>query len=313
VSADRHGLSGLLRWYPSAWRARYGDELVALMEDSLDGGRPTPRFRWSVAVAGLRQRARSADALGCRGGPADQVRDGALMVLCAWAAFVLAGASFAKQAEHFGSSLPPSQVGLPAAAFTALQVAAVVGAALVALGALAVLPALVRYLRAGGWHDLRRPVLAASVASVVVVAATVGLAGWAHSLTFAQRNGADGNYSAAFVAWAAGVAVALALWTAVAVRAVRRIDTGRAVLGIEALLAAGVALAMAVMTAATAAWWVALSSDAPWFLRGARPGTSPSPLEPRLALTMVVMVAATAIAARGVVRAGRSWSALHST
>jgi hypothetical protein len=310
MSAGRGGLSGLLRWYPPAWRARYGDELVALMEDSLDGGRPSPRFRWSVAVAGLRQRARALDALGRRGGPADRVRDGALVVLCAWTAFVLAGASFAKQAEHFGSSLPPSQVGLPTAAMTTVMVAAMAGAALVALGAVAVLPAFVRFLRAGGWADLRRPVLAASALSVAVVGATVGLAGWAHSLSFARRNGADAAYSAAFLAWAAGVAVALALWTAVAVRAGRRIDTRRGILGLEALLAAGVALAMAVMTAATAVWWGALSVDAPWFLRGTDPGTSPSPLEPRLALTMILMVAATAVAARGVTRAGRSWSRL---
>jgi len=312
VSDDRHGLSGLLRWYPPAWRARYGDELVALMEDSLDGGRPTARFRWSVAAAGLRQRARALDALGRRGLPADRVRDGALAVLCAWAAFVLAGGSFAKQAEHFGSSLPPSQAGLPTAAVTTVMVAAVVAAALVVLGAVAALPAFVRFLRAGGWAELRRPVLAATALSVVVAGAMVGLSGWAHSLSVAQRNGADGVYGAAFLTWAAGAAVALGLWTAVAVRAARRVHLGRRVLGLEAVLAAGVALAMTVMTAATALWWGALAVDAPWFLRGTDPGTSPSPIDPRLTLTMVVMVAATAIAVRGVARAGRSWSRLRA-
>jgi hypothetical protein len=30
----------LLRWYPRAWRQRYGDEFLALVEDGLDGQRP---------------------------------------------------------------------------------------------------------------------------------------------------------------------------------------------------------------------------------------------------------------------------------
>ena len=27
----------LLRWYPRAWRERYGEEFLAMIEDSLDG------------------------------------------------------------------------------------------------------------------------------------------------------------------------------------------------------------------------------------------------------------------------------------
>jgi len=30
----------LLRWYPPAWRERYADEFVAMVEDTLDGRRP---------------------------------------------------------------------------------------------------------------------------------------------------------------------------------------------------------------------------------------------------------------------------------
>jgi hypothetical protein len=42
----------LLRWYPRGWRERYGEEFLAMVEDSLDGGRPRWRLRLSVAWAG---------------------------------------------------------------------------------------------------------------------------------------------------------------------------------------------------------------------------------------------------------------------
>ena len=32
--------ASLLRWYPRAWRERYGGELAALIQDNLDEGRP---------------------------------------------------------------------------------------------------------------------------------------------------------------------------------------------------------------------------------------------------------------------------------
>ena len=38
----------LLRWYPRAWRERYGEELLALIQDTLDEGRPTWRLRLGV-------------------------------------------------------------------------------------------------------------------------------------------------------------------------------------------------------------------------------------------------------------------------
>jgi len=240
------------------------------------------------------------------------VRDGALVVLCSWTAFVVAGSSFAKQAEHFSFSLPPSRVRLPGAAFTTVEVAAVVAAALLSIGALAALPSFIRFLRSGGWVEVRTPVLSASTITVLVVGATIELVGWAHTLTFAERNGADWTYSAACLAWAAGVTLALVLWTAAAVRGGRRIELGRRLLGLEVLLAVGVALAMAVMTVATAVWWGVLSVDAPWFLQGTDPGTSPSPFEPRITLTVLLMVAATAFAGRGAARAGRSWSHLRA-
>jgi hypothetical protein len=42
--------ASLLRWYPRAWRERYGGELAALIQDNLDEGRPA----WSSSRALIR-------------------------------------------------------------------------------------------------------------------------------------------------------------------------------------------------------------------------------------------------------------------
>jgi hypothetical protein len=52
--------ASLLRWYPRAWRERYGEELLALIQDTLDEGRPTWRLRLGVAWGGLSERAHQA-------------------------------------------------------------------------------------------------------------------------------------------------------------------------------------------------------------------------------------------------------------
>jgi hypothetical protein len=50
----------LLRWYPRTWRERYGEEFLAMVEDSLGGRRPGWRLRLNVARAGLREQAIAA-------------------------------------------------------------------------------------------------------------------------------------------------------------------------------------------------------------------------------------------------------------
>ena len=52
--------ASLLRWYPRAWRDRYGEELLALIQDTLDEGHPAWRLRLGVVRGGLRERGRQA-------------------------------------------------------------------------------------------------------------------------------------------------------------------------------------------------------------------------------------------------------------
>ena len=52
--------ANLLRWYPRAWRERYGEELLILVQDNLGEGRPAWPLRLSVIWGGLGERGRQA-------------------------------------------------------------------------------------------------------------------------------------------------------------------------------------------------------------------------------------------------------------
>jgi hypothetical protein len=310
---SRDDLSRLLRWYPQGWRARYGDELITYMEDNYGDRRPPMRDRLSVVAGGLRERVQQAGLSGESVPPEERMRAAVLLILVAWAGFVLAGLSFAKLSEHFDDALPggvdnPVPPGgthhVPDLAYRLLQTVAT-GAGIVAIIAAALaLPALVRYLRRGGWVSLRAHVVRAIAVSALALAVAVPLLIWAHHLTVHQRNGGMPQYSALFLGWAVLVAMSITLWTGAGIAAARRISISRRLLLTEAGLALALTVAMSAMLATTAVWWASMASTAPAFL-----GKSPAsaPINPTLAITVTVMVLADAIATSGTVRIVRTW------
>ena len=297
-----------LRWYPRQWRARYGDELAALLDEEY-GDRLPASARFGLVSGGLRQRAR-ASGLGGDSVPApERVRAGALLVLAAWIAFVVAGANFAKFSEHFDEALPHSMEThrLPDLAFLVLQTTAGVASVLVVTGALLALPAFVQFLRADGWPLLRRHLLRALGATALTVAITVPLLLWAHRLTSQQRNGGMHWYGALYLLWAVFIVLTLTLWTVVAIAAARRVHLSKRILTAESVLAVAVALAMVIMIAATAVWWGAMAQDAPAFLSARPAGGQASPWDLLLIATVAVMGLAIVVAAIGVTQEVRGW------
>jgi hypothetical protein len=286
--------------------------LAVLIEDELAGQSPTWRFRLAVVGAGVRERGFETGLVGRSAPAAERVRAGSLLVLCAWAAFLVAGGSLAKMAEHFPRAVPHRTRALSVGAFGTIEVVAIVAGLLVAVGAISALPALLAFLRDGGWVSMRSHLMRAAAATVVTVGAGSGLVAVAHHLTEAQRNGADRLYSLAFVGVALLGVTTLALWTAAAVATVRRLDFSRLILRTEALLATTVTVAMVLMTAATAVWWGAIATSAPWFLQGTRSGSPASAFAPNLALTMGLMVLSSALALYGASRLGRSWAEVRA-
>lgn len=298
----------LLRAYPAAWRARYGDELVALL-DELDGAaRMSSRVRLDVVRAGIAERARTLAAAGAA--PPERARRGSVLVLYAWMLFVLGGFGVQKASEHWQAATPSGDRTLPAVGFDALVVTAAVGSALVVLGVVVALPRLVRLLRGGGWSSVRLPILVATGLSLLTVAATGGLAAWAHSLRPVARNGGDAVYAGVFGGWVLLVAVCLFAWAYAASATARRIPFSVRQLRLEAGLAAATSAAMVVMTLAAAVWWGAVASAAPWFFDGLPVGSSGGPLAANVIVPVALMVCATALGLAGASRALRALPAL---
>lgn len=305
-----------LRWYPAGWRDRYGEELAVFMHDSYGSADGPWRARLSLVTGGLREHARESGVVGDTAPPPDRVRAGALLVLIGWAGFVVAGSSFAKFSEHYDNSLPGginSHVG-PAShavvdnAYSVLQTVALMAGIAVLLGAALAVPALLRYLRSGGWSAMRGHVVRAVVVTAVTGGVSAPLIGWAHHLSSQQRNGANGWHYALFLIWAALMALTLGMWTVVAVAAGRRVTLSRTVLRAESILAAVVGLAMTVMLGATAVWWAAMANQAPSFLTSDPTG---APLDPWLAGTVALMLAATGVGLGGVVRVTRNLASIR--
>lgn len=298
----------LLRCYPRRWRSRYGEELQALVVDMSDGGRVSWRMRADLACAGLRQRLRAA-GVGADGTPDAQARGGAGLVLWAWALFVFAGALVQKTSEHWQQGLPGGH-RVASVAFDVLIGVAVLASLLVLAGIALAAPSLLRLLGDGGWPRIRRRIRTAGVATVIVIAATVGLVLRAHGLSAHQRAGADAVYAGAFAVWALlGLGVLLA-WTAAAVRTERCLQLPVRRLGVQVRLAAVVAGAMGVMTAATAVWWIAVGERAPAALTGSH-AVHASAAVPQLILALVLMLLASGLSGFGARQATRSLPALN--
>lgn len=225
-------MSLLLRLYPPTWRARYGAELEALIDDA--GGLS------AAAAANL-----------VAGAARERLREGAIVVAQAWALFVAAGIAVQRFSEHWQDATPAGARALPAAAFDALVAGAAAATVLALAAALLALPAA---LRARAFS--RRLSTRALVSAAVAAALTVVVVAWVHR----ETHPGPPLYATAAV-WAASLLATLAACTSVVVDAGRRIELGR----VQAWLGVGVAAAMVEMTAATCLWWAALARSAPGF------------------------------------------------
>ncbi|MGH9078499.1 MAG: hypothetical protein ACRDYE_00180 [Acidimicrobiales bacterium] len=278
-----------LRWYPKDWRERYGDELVALLEDTYPSGAVPLRCRLSLMRAGALERLRGARRAVGRATPLDRVRSGSLLVLCAWAAFIVAGTGFAKYTEHWDVATPPGDRNVPAAAFDAVQWSSFLGALIVLVAAALCLPALVRLLRGGGWPEIRRPVLGAALVTAVAVVGGAGVVLWSHRLN-GQRNNGGAPFNLGGVIWVGLICASIALAAVAVVAVVRRLDLTARVVRLLGRLALMMTVVMAVITGGTITWWASMARFAPGFLGSGPLGWPGSPLPPVMIAAGLLMV-----------------------
>jgi hypothetical protein len=280
--------------------------MLALIEDEIGAGEAGLRLRLSLVGHGLAERARGAGVVGPSASRDADLRRGALLVLAAWCSFMVAGAGYAKAAEHFDAAVPVGLHPLPQVAYDVVAAFGALGGVLVLVGAVVAGPGFLRMLRAGAWPRLRRHVLRASVVSGFAAVLVVPLALWAHHLSDHQRNGGSVLYGAAFLAWAALGVASLVLWTAVAVAVGRRVELSARALRAEAGLAVGLAAAMVVVTVASVVWWAGMAVYAPSFLTGQQGGTASAVFDLPLIVAVGLMVCGLALSSVGVRRIVRA-------
>lgn len=305
----RDGVSRWLRFYPRAWRERYGEEMQELILAASGPGSLPWRVRLDLLRGGLREWMRSFGFGGAGVPPARKARAGVLLVLCAWALMIVGGAVVQRFSENWRQFTPSGDATLPGVAYDALIVCAMLAGLLVLLGIAITLPRFVSMMRSEGWRDLRSECTRALESTVLAAIATFALGIWSRQLDFAQRNGHDLAYGIGFLLWGVATIACLAAWTLLAVKAAGRVQMPSRLLKAHSALAGAIAACMLLATAATAVWWGALAGAAPWALSDNPVGPGAAVVGPQLLLGCGLMAIASALALGGAayaLRAGRA-------
>ena len=305
MSRRRRRARLVARCYPASWRERYGEEMVALLEDSFGDAALSTRVVLDLVRGGLGQRWRVTTlTLGLARGatPQERARAGTLGVGVAWALTMLAGLAFAKFSEHWDALTPPSRRALPAAAVITMQGAAVLGGVACALSLVVSRRALKRSAARSGWSGLVRPLRPVVVALLVLFVATGALVRWAHHLSAAQRNGGDPRYAHSFLAWGVLGAACVLIAVVAAARLAARLEYSRHELRQLAAVDLLATTALGVVVATTVLWWVSLSGGASRFFAHALDTTTGGVSAP-MVVVVLTMTCALALALWGTRRA----------
>ncbi|HLK76578.1 MAG TPA: hypothetical protein VKU77_23430 [Streptosporangiaceae bacterium] len=247
--------ASLLRWYPRAWRERYGEELLALIQDTLEDGRPTWRLRLGVIRGGLRERGHQAWQAG-------------KAAFHGWLPMgVVVGLVVVSIPGNLKTPLPPARAGQATAAFDALAgIMALTGVCVLA-GALVAIPAFAAFLRAGGWPKIRRRAAWAAGATLAAGGGLAWLAFMLRSMSFAQVNRSLA-YVTGEIATSLAVVIALGLWASVAQATAKHLRFGPRARAAQPLLAAATMTGMLTILSANLIWTAVIQSSLLWLVVG---------------------------------------------
>jgi hypothetical protein len=295
---------GALRLYPLAYRRRYGDEMLALLDE-----RPSTRHTVLDLLRGaLVAHVRPADGPAGTVGPADRVRASTSGILLCWIFFAAAGFGFYKSTEDYPFSEAGHAHPVLSNAHLAVQALALMASAAVVLGALPLIAAAVAQARRepGAWRLIWRP-LAPVIGFAALTAVFIAIA---H--TQAPNNGTAFGHGASIV-WAiaglgSGVACVLACRAALFATPV-----GAARLKIALTAGTLVTIAMVAIAAATALYAIALAADASQLAGEPNGPFGLLSVRASLIVAVIVMVAAGALATVTTLRGWRGERALAAS
>jgi hypothetical protein len=293
-----------LRLYPLAYRRRYGDEMLALLEERPANARTVLDLLRGALVAHLRPADGPAGAVD----PADRVRATTSGVLMCWIFFAAAGFGFYKSTEDYPFSEAGHAHPVLSDAHLAVQALAVIASAAVVLGALPLIAAALEYAREH--PSLRRKVvlpLVPVISFAALTAAFIAIAG-----TQQPSQGTAAGHGAAVI-WAiaglgSGVACVLACRAALFATPVARAR-------LRIALAAGtlVTIAMLAIAAFTAIYGIALAADASQLAGEPNGPFGLLSVSASLTVAVIVMVGAAALAAFTTLRGWRGERELGAT
>ena len=310
----------MLRWYPAAWRARYGDEFTELLMAELAEQPRSWRRGADVARGGLVARLARAGLSGRPPESPEQVRAGLATAACSAGAFGVVGVAMWAQLTIGWEWAPPSSAATMIA-MTAMSAGVLVLAVLALLAVFPLIWSAARAVRRQARH-LLGPVLLAVVGAGVLAAGShhfengwpaTGAHPWAHQglvpagvaafswaatlsvSSYWAHPAALAAFPAAEIAWMAVSPVALLAAVAGVTALVRRLDLSPRILRYEARLAASAAAVMAVFLVG-AGCWVFAEGSGPGLLHAGAVDTG----------GVVVMAVALSVARRAAGRAGKS-------
>jgi hypothetical protein len=287
----------VLALYPLAFRRRYGQEMRALVDETPPRLATVLDLARGALSAHLRPRAVATGLVA----PAERVRASASGVLACWVAFAAAGFGFYKTTEDGVFMAAGYEHPVLGDVHFSVQTLALVGSAVLVLGALPLIVAAVRQARRD--PRLRRTVVLPPLAVLVFAVLTGVLVAVAHAQ---HPHGPTTGGGIALIAWELAGLGCGAVCVLAARRALFALATSPRWL-VVAFAAGGVlTAAMVAITLAAALYTIALSIDAP-HLAGAPTGALQAmSVSASLILGAAVMAVAAALA---VATTRRGWRA----
>lgn len=290
----------LVALYPEAWRERYGDELVAMLDETGCGPRVTVDVLRGAVLAHLRSLGGVADS--------DRARLAVSGVLGCFICFCFAVAGFSKTIED-----PPFRVAGDAHLALGRAHQVIVLAVIVAAGALAAaaVPLARRALAVARDADRRDVRLLVATPPLAIGVFVASLALLALRVSGHRTHAGVIGWSLLVICALAACAAAFACWAAP--RALmRRIGPLGRELSFAAVALAVVAAAMVVVTAATAVYLAALLVDTPGLAASANGPHGLSSTTTSIAGQLIIMLALSAAAALSASRGLHAVRAAHA-